>query len=343
MTEEQFELLLTKGVTVFEIGIPEELEELFDKSFEEQPELLRNGNLIEEDLVGGGFAALGNASSFHNRAVRALRKLVLDDLKKAIIKADKYQGKKIEIVPDRMGYRKKGKTPTAESWHRDLTPLGLTNINTSVAAIEGDIIFGGWINCNTDKTQHFICVTGTHLAETEGVGFALIKKEESEYYKQIQVDVEIPPGHVLLFNQTLVHCVNPTVLDYDMKRIYVGYRLTSGDNYIPLIKDIMERLEAGKVIPLKSGQIPSMYPNLYIANWPDKLIKLTKGFKDKEYMLDPEEKDFSTHKRLLKLGSAEYPAAKHRVIKAIAPDMQSQFSYTPQEKSLYLPHFIYPI
>jgi hypothetical protein len=59
---------------------------------------------------------------------------------------------KLEQLIDRLMYRPKGASATAESWHRDNTP----------GAQPSDHTFGGWWNLDAE-TQKFSYARGTHL------------------------------------------------------------------------------------------------------------------------------------------------------------------------------------
>ena len=74
----------------------------------------------------------------------------------------------------------------------------------------------------------------------------------------------------MLFDQRLIHAVNPAAYKFDLRRKHMNIRLTKQTE--PLHGNIRELLTAGAVIPLKSGQMPPLYPDSYDVNWQDKLI-----------------------------------------------------------------------
>jgi len=351
-----------------------DLEIEFDNSLNEQLELLKDDKLIEGPLVGGSFCGLGHSSSFHNSYVRKLRKFGYNILCDFLItyKSKQYNMKNIEILPDRQCLRPKGLVPYKESWHRDLSPLNLSNTNQIVQANINDYILGGWINCNKDQDQFFKCVPGTHIGEfdsnsnsdsnensdskvnistSDSLGFSPVTKEQGKEFDKTSVTIRIAPGHMLLFNQTLMHCVNATKLSYDMKRVYVGYRISNPTDIhssttntidvanampLPLIRDIEARLLSGAVVPLKSGQMPPMYPKLWLVNWPDKLISLSNAFPDTHNM---KETRVINSKRLRE--HDELPnEGEHLVLKRFAPAILPIVPYPPDEIALYIPHSI---
>jgi hypothetical protein len=319
----------------------------FDQSLREQPELYTDAigdiprRLMDPPYVGGGFAALGNASSFHNNYVRLLRKKNYSQFCQLISEYESlgneplpYQ--KIEIVPDRMLYRCTHQAPSSESCHRDLSPTQLTNCNKFVQSNPTDLILGGWINCNETETQQFICVPQTHI-QTDLVigqgqtGFQLLTKSESDYYKTLIQTIFIPPGYFMLFNQNLIHFVQGHKLSYDLKRLFISYRFSQSTNNTPLILDIEQRLHSGSIIPLKSGQIPSMFPRLYIVNWQNKLIELSEKF--------PSFMKVKTELTSNKITDANKKVDNmYDILMKEAPNVIPNTPYHEEEIQLYLPH-----
>ena len=119
------------------------------------------------EYVMGGFSALGNPSSFHNTLVRTLRMNAMAELIplfKEYISELEGDDWKLEQDIDRMLFRKQGKSPSRETFHRD----------EAINAEDSDKIFGGWINLDTHD-QFFSCVPGTHTEVQGHSGFSLIK------------------------------------------------------------------------------------------------------------------------------------------------------------------------
>lgn len=217
----------------------------------------------------GGFSAYGNPSSFHNLTVRFLRQDLHSIVKNALqpySQADDL----FEQIIDRILIRPAGRRPSPESWHRDIAPD--TNPN--------DRVFGGWINLD-DKDQTFSCVPGTHNdpINYKTTGFAKIEPSDKAYYQKHKTKVKIPPGHILVFDERLIHEVFPKAFKYTSYRLFMGWRITKSTQ--PLIPDLEQRLEDQAVMPLKSGQMPRIYPKLYWTNWCDKLIPLKRVFRSK--------------------------------------------------------------
>jgi hypothetical protein len=315
------------GIWVFPVPVAD-LEKKFDRSLQQQPEL----EGVEGAKVGGGFGALGNASSFHTRFARKLRATVYGQLRTELQSHPDHSGRNLEVIPDRQSFRPVGQVPTAESWHRDLSPVGGAGL---VQSQPDDLILGGWINCNSAAAQHFVCVPGSHQLNSvfTNKGFATIAKAEAAQWKSQSVSVAIPPGHCMVFNQSLVHCVNPTKLKFELKRLYVAYRVSDAATTVPLIPDVCDRLGRGAIVPLKSGQVPPMFPDLWLVNWPDKLIAFSNKFtapemKETRYIRS---KRLREHDELADEGD-------HTIVKKHAPDVAPPVPYSAAEIALYMPH-----
>ncbi len=113
------------------------------------------GAVSKHELVKGGFAALGTPSSFHNSLVREQRMQVhpiaVGVLRALVTRDDFPRHTRVCQEIDRLLIRPAGMSPSAEMWHRDSSP----------AASAGDIVFGGWLNLDT-QPQQFSCQLRTH-------------------------------------------------------------------------------------------------------------------------------------------------------------------------------------
>jgi hypothetical protein len=88
-------------------------------------------------------------------------------------------------------------------------------------------IFGGWVNLN-DFEQHFSCCPKTHTEVTGNNGFAPItSKEDKKRYKAIKQKIVIPPGHMVVFYERLVHQVLAHKKKQPMVRLFIGWDLTT--------------------------------------------------------------------------------------------------------------------
>lgn len=214
-------------------------------------------------LVLGGFAALGNAASFHHPAIRKKRGFVYDHVRATILRdyaiiMGQEEDLKSELLFDRIMWRQKGQAPSRESWHRDVC-VGAPQSTLQ----EGDNIFGGWLNLD-DTEQYFSCVPGTHhdfqLHDLQTRGFATISKEQHDECRRRATMVTIPAGHALVFFQHLVHEVLPTKAKQDMYRMFHGFRVTTTNRPL-FVQDYTTRgVFRDHALPrLPSFQLPPMY------------------------------------------------------------------------------------
>lgn len=263
----------------------------------------RTLNQVQYDMysqnkyVLGGFGALAHPASFHVPVVRQLRMRAYQKFfKKIYTPLLERHGHDLMVhaVMDRVMIRPPGDEPTAESWHRDEA----ANIDAD------DLVFGGWINldCETDSQhlQTFSCVPGEITVQTGG-GFAPVRdRQQIEDYKQRKQVVKIPPGHMLVFDETLVHEVVGGKKDWVTVRLFTGFVVGKGRRALvdkilgdpkwqkknknscgpkKLPHSLKELLERKTAPPIKSGQLPPFYP---AATWSNPVLvrQLTGIYKD---------------------------------------------------------------
>ena len=231
--------------------------EAFRVALSNMPEYKNGPDMVKNGIpfVKGGMAALGNPSSFHNSVVRTIRQwahhAALKQVFLPILQEDKEL--KFEQDIDRMLFRRPPATPGAESWHRD----------ESLNAKEGDTIYGGWINLDTEP-QYFSGCPKSHLepdALRRNQGFAKIDKKDYPRYNAMKQKIEIAPGHIFIFYERMVHEVLPSAKKKDQCRLFLGWRTTYQNE--PLVENLLDRLEDKAVMPIKSGQIPAMYSKMH--------------------------------------------------------------------------------
>ena len=204
----------------------------------------------------GGFAGMANPSSFHHKFVRQLREMIVAEVLEADVLP--LEGRSLEKVFDRFIFRNQGDTPSAESMHRD----------EAETAVDGDTIFGGWVNLD-DHDHFFSCAPRTHtMVGGQNKGFAKIKSaSEQAYFRAMFQRIVIPPGHMILFYERLVHEVLSIMAPRRMLRLMLGWRIT--DQTEPLFGEALttEWTQRQGVPYLKSGQHTPILPALYLSNW----------------------------------------------------------------------------
>lgn len=258
------------------------------KSFDEFPEYLSKGKHAQRVL--GGFGGYGNPSSFHHPAIQLLRTKIkqfcAETLFLPFIKLKRWHLENIlyECLYDRVCVRwQKFRAPTAENWHRDIydgTEYKLRQLPATLPGNKRDMLCGGWLNLSSED-QFFVCNLGTHVgkdaedAQEKAGGFAKISNKE--VLKKCKIDlvsqqnkrfgvltcdkkgrVVVPPGHILIFPQSLMHAV---VADKGPEkpglRLFFGHRITK--ETVPLFENLERVVNENAVPRIPSGQTPPMY------------------------------------------------------------------------------------
>ena len=313
--------LQTKGyitIPIFDAGerteLLKELQAITAK-FQEYKKLEENG------LVMGGFGAFGNPSSFHNPWVRKIRSLIhphmLNTVFEEPLKSDPDLNFEQDI--DRMMIRTPFQKVGKESWHRD----------ESKWAKKRDIIFGGWVNFD-DFHHYFSACPGTHNeedAKLKNKGFARIEKKDFHKYEAIKQAIPVPPGHILIFNERMVHEVRPSGKQ-TIHRLFMGWRLTYSEEALfrngnKQLDGLLDRMA---VVPIKSGQVPAIYASAHWNFHPQKIVDWSERIVDqcKEDRIRKGEKSYRIVHRHMK-SMKEYGFALYE-------------PYTEEEIAMLKPH-----
>jgi len=225
----------------------------FIDALQKMPEFIEPKAMYEENrpFVLGAFSALGTPSSFHNHVVRntrmhchlAAKTEVFNDF----LRED--DDLNLEQTIDRMLYRPAGVKVGGESKHRD----------ESKYAAKDDIVFGGWVNYD-DFPHTLRACPGSHM-DKEAIGstkgFNKIPKDSGHVIESI----EVPPGHLLIFWERMVHEVANVKNKMKMHRVFIGFRLTKEtealhkDGTLGLCKDLIKM----NTMDIKSGQTSWMW------------------------------------------------------------------------------------
>ena len=243
---------------------------------------------------------LGNPSSYHNMFVRNLRILAFEKVypifQKYISLNPNYKAKKVYLqeLADRMMLRSIGQTPKKESWHRDVIPQKYIE--------KEDDLFGGWINLD-DEDQYFMCIPGSHLnvrLSKLDEGFSEIevnikknlKKEghDQKYITQKTKEIlnsitkygkkiRVPPGHIIIFPQYILHSIAQSKAKYEMFRLFTGWRLTVDQKIEHHIVYNKKLFDDQAPIPLPGGMRPSMYTGNHTRYYLNKQFEIYPGIK----------------------------------------------------------------
>ena len=271
--------LSTCGAVVVPIFRDDAAREIWESdvwgALDDMPEFKTQGKKVQRVL--GGFGALGNPSSFHHPTMQRLRHSVKKNISNPLFKAwSKDPAANLEMLFDRVCVRCRDfGSVSKESWHRDIYDGPKFNLR---ALPPGDEIFGGWLNLS-DRDTHFVAILGSHKgleakeAQQREGGFAKVqasvsKALDAEALKQANKRWEmlttnesghivVPPGHMLVFYQKMLHAVAGGMQPQDPQlRVFFGHRVTT--DTIPLFP--LDEVLANNSVPrIPSGQMPPMY------------------------------------------------------------------------------------
>lgn len=263
------DILKRDGAVVVPFLGGERVDEVHEGLLEEMkkyPEY-REGASEAMPLVLGGFGALGNPSSFHSPVVRGVRvegRTVAEGVFRGMYEEGTVC---LEQLMDRVCLRKAGKALPKDGWHRDVAPKEAKlptedgTLEKRARKVTQEAVFGGWVNLNRrdGKTQTFVYVPGSHESRGGEEGFAGIAKEEHKALDAASVELEVPPGHLLVFYQHVAHKVAPVRYKEDCLRLFMGWainRVCTPMFGAPYLERVLGEFQAPL---LPSGQRPAMY------------------------------------------------------------------------------------
>ena len=313
----------TTGVVTLQV-LKGDASELFRETERAFPEFSGTG-----PYVLGGFAAYANPSSFHSPLVKELRKATFEKVVTSQIfqkylqevRPDTHKEFRLEVLFDRVLHRFPGQKPNAETAHRDVTP------HTFLREEDDDLLFGGWLNL-TAHEQFFVCKPGSHLGvlNTYEVskahqGFCTLDTKSEEYaeYQRTKQKFTVPPGHLVIFPQHLIHEVLSQKSPHEQFRLFFGWRLTRGNS--TLFPDKENTIDTLGVPKIPSGQTPALFSNHHQSVFKNKEFNWTGPGGPKGTLLDwarTLKVPLKRHLDSLKSYGLEYP------------------DYTPEEKKFLL-------
>lgn len=253
--------------------------------------------------VAGAFGACSLASSYYHRSAGIIDRIALKTATQSLADVaynnDDSQCNFLSIIPDRMCFRIR--KPEGESWHTDNT----------AGAIEGDKFFGGFVNLNHESEMDSLLPAQRRKFEQQkrkmGYGiqsFTLIPKQFdlkanlkggdftpenlTTEDKQRGQTVLVPPGHMIVFFENIVHMVHNKEASFPIRRKFVGFMLRNTDEqWDPIPKlhlrphiPITDLLTKQASLYFKGGQISRMFPRLYENVSKHKLPEFSKPFVD---------------------------------------------------------------
>ena len=272
--------LQTLGYVVFPVFDADEMKSIsqeFVRISMNAPEL--QPHATPKRLVMGAVGYVPLASMVYHPFFRKINERVYEKAKQLFTTLAKGENTLFSMLPDRLLMRfPDQKVDEKGKWHQD----------DAANATENDECYGGWVNLNHDETQYFKCLPGTHkphhelfekLEQKDGGrrGYANFRsKDDYELLENFWKTegkrlVDIPPGHVLVFRETLIHTVfkNPPTDNYILRQ-HVSFLLSDHPSAVPLHdrptnKKFAKRPKLIKyfkdqaIVPVRSGQETPVY------------------------------------------------------------------------------------
>lgn len=237
-----------------------ELRQMLRTVFANNPEFIDGRRMMSEgekfQQGGCAFTHVGQHSRFCRNLRLVAQYVALKEVFGPMLEADdKLQ---FEQCFDRTMIRRPSQKPGKESFHRDESP----------GALPTDTVYGGWINLDPFP-QYFSGCPGTHKEVAKNRGFAKIGKEEMKKYKGKQELITIPPGHIFIFYERMVHEVLPSKKKEDQHRMFTGWRTTYSK--VPLVPNVEALIKLQAPMPIKSGQQCTQYSRMHWTNWRKRL------------------------------------------------------------------------
>lgn len=226
-------------------------------------------NYASPRVTGDGFSTLPYAETYHHPFTRWVRWRVhrvaypyLKKLPAGVGELSILDGARVMQLLDRYKLEPVGVHPTGgAAWHRDYTPLAQWN----------DRVFGGWVNLNLDLTQWLRYVPGTAIPQPqcnrENWGFKKLPKPERDELKKRSLEVPIPPGHLLMFDETSVHDVySLRKKQQPQLRLFTAFMRNTRhavNERHPMAQSNLDVILRQSVPPLRAGKANPLYPALY--------------------------------------------------------------------------------
>ena len=300
--------------------------EEFIQAIGRMPEYRNPREMYKENrpFVLNAFSALGNPSSFHNFVVRDIRyechKVAKKHLFDKMLERDPTLN--LEQVIDRMLYRPSRVKVKGELKHRC----------ESKYAKPDDVIFTGWVNLD-DYDHEFRVCPGSHMdPEVVGKsnGFPPINK--ADYKVEF---MKVPPGHMLLYYERMVHEMANSISSHKVHRLYVCFRVTRDKEAMHEYgsEGLCEDLFSMNTMTLRTG-IPAWIWTGNHWTFPQGRVRIEKISKD----IRPQ---FHVNLTLKSTGQV-YENVVPRTLKSLREyDIDYYRPYSMKEITMHIPHRVW--
>lgn len=313
-------------------------------------------------FVLGGFQAMGNPSSFHHperrRLMTRIYNFVAPLLAEAITNTDQISLADkdyayLSMIPDRFAVRRSDQQMGAETWHKDKS--------MKLEQSKNSFLLGGWVNLDKSRAQHFSCIPGDYpsIYDTHnyyqsqlGVKGGGFTSENIPNAEQRKVLVEIPPYHMIIFNELLTHEVvkGPSKRKYEESansyRCYIKWYISSKNtpywdaerfsNFIEDQTQIGTSYFQPDAAMYATAHVSTAIPSLQAFS--QQFIPEVKNFQFK----DSQKYAGSYLDRFIGQGNEQKPDAKGTKKRKGLKDWGLEFEeYTQSDLSIYIPRRIY--
>ncbi len=218
------------------------------------------------DVGAGSFGGLNMATSYYCPAAiyaDELALIMVQPVMRAL--AARLGWPFFQALPDRLMWRTQRQA--GHTFHRD---------HTEGARTESEVYFGGALNLDRPGSvpQRFCLVPGTHSFSARLAGTALtpLTAGDRAKYKAAEQMVDVPPGHMIVFCENIVHRVpgsGKTRPFAPQARKFFGCCLSSVDGvWCP---ENLSLHAAQRPLRHKGGKVAPAFPSLWLCNHPGKL------------------------------------------------------------------------
>ena len=184
---------------------------------------------------------------------------------KKLLSAEILERPAVAATPDCLLARppQKSRQPRDETLHRD-------SVHDPSGRSKHDVIWGGWLNANSESDQTFLALPRSHLdadgrslvsfEKKNGKGFHQLSKEDAAKCRPACREFELKPGFFLVFLERMVHGLAKTPprlqaspeAKHCMVRAFLGLRLSfEGNGH--LYPRLRARQEKRGALPIKGA------------------------------------------------------------------------------------------
>ena len=247
------------GFTVMKLEDCSQINDVVSAYWRSAPELLPEVRQKEIHGIFCGGGKIPFSSAAHHPSIRSLRRAAHAKAESALRMAHETTHKesceKVISCVDALVIRESDfrSCQAEQQWHRDSAPEWDSRA----------LLFGGWINLGNED-NYFDCVPGSHIFSSTSTGDTLVHVRQKGFVRCDQPSrdsihrVVIPPGHLLVFCERILH----TVLPYSCRRLFTAFAtIPAGARGPPNKSELAIRISKQAPIWIKGGRVLPLYPS----------------------------------------------------------------------------------